>query len=73
VQSHGIQNECEGHGFDQLLGHKEKMCENALMSSAVPQDLPNQQEELAYERECEVSSVSAVDKAAAGKCHRKGL
>ena len=72
MQSHGIQNECEGHGFDHFLG-QEKMCENALMSSAIPQDLLNQQEELACERDCEVTFVSAVDRAATGKCHRKGL
>ena len=62
-----------GHGFDQLVGHKEEMGGNALMSSVLPQDLLNQQEELACERDCEVTSVSAVDRAAAVTCHRNGL
>ena len=62
-----------GYGFDQLVGHKEEMGGNALMSSALPQDLLPQQEECHCGRDCEVTSVSALDRAAAGTCHGKGL
>jgi len=33
----------KGHGSDQLVGHKGETEENALMSSALPQDLLHQQ------------------------------
>jgi hypothetical protein len=62
-----------GHGSEQLVGHKEEMGGNALMSSALPQDLLPQQEECDWGSDCEVTSVSAVDRAAAGTCHGKGL
>ena len=62
-----------GHGSDQLVGHKEEMAGNDLMSSALPQDLLHQQEECDCGSDCEVTSVSAVDRAAAGTCRRKGL
>ena len=62
-----------GHGSDQLVGHKEEMGGNALRSSALPQDLLPQQQECDCGSDCEVTSVSALDRAAAGTCHRKGL
>ena len=63
----------KGHGSEQLVGHKEEMGGNALMSSALPQDLLPQQDECDCASDCEVTSVSAVDRAAAGMCHGKGL
>jgi len=62
-----------GHGSDQLVGHKEEMGGNALLSSAVPQDVLPQQEEWDWGSDWEVTSVSAADRAAAGTCHAKGL
>ena len=62
-----------GRGSDQLVKHKEEMGGNALMSSALPQDLLPQQDECDWGSDCEVTSVSAVDRAAAGMCHGKEL
>ena len=62
-----------GHGSDQLVGHKEEMGGNALMSSPLPQDLLPQQDKCDCDSDCEVTSVSAVDRAAAATCHGKGL
>ena len=64
--------EVRGHGSDQLLGLK-KTGGNALRSSALPQGLLPQQEEHNRGSDCEVTSVSALDRAAAGTCHAKGL
>ena len=62
-----------GHGSDQLVGHKEEKGGNALMSSALPQDLLPKQQECDCGRDCEVTSASALDRTAAGTCHAKGL
>ena len=62
-----------GHGSDQPVGHKEEIDGNSLKSSALPQHLLPQQEECDCDRDCEVTSVSALDRAAAGTCHAKGL
>ena len=62
-----------GHGSDQPVGHKEEADGNALKISALPQDLLPQQEECDCGSDCEVTSVSSLDRAAAGTCHRKSL
>ena len=55
------------------MGHKEEKGGNALISSALPEDLLPQQQECDCGSDCEVTSVSALDRAAAGRCHAKGL
>ena len=55
------------------MGHKEEMGGDALRSSALPQHLLPQQQECDCGSDCEVTFVSALDRAAAGTYHRKGL
>ena len=58
---------------DDLIGHKEEMGGNALVRSAVPQDLMGQQEAQGWEGVWEVPSVLGVDRPAAGTRLGKGL
>ena len=58
---------------DELIGYKEEMGGNAMVRSAVPQDLMGQQGAQGWGGGCEVPSVLGVDRPAAVIWLGKGL